>query len=374
MDTLFDDVEGTYDKEKLTLKIKSKDKKVLSKEQQLFNKLTSRIENLENAILSDGEKMDRLLTFYSNETLPVIKEAVAAGFQLAKAVDNGSQKFKLNRNQTQRIAEIILLLCEGAGEVISDAPGVDELTEKWADIANEWLKEDEFDLVQVIANDFFNDLIGFEDDSWEFDADSDSFHGSKQKVGENWPPTQGKKGAQPRQRKKTDRQLAMEEARKAAENTKLKTLRQIYIALAKILHPDSEPDPGRKSEKDDLMKRVTIAYEEKDLMTLLRLELEWVHKNADSLSDVTNEKLMVYIEALQQQVKELERQKVAQMYHPRYYYIKAYAYLPEKQAILKIQQVRSKIINEVKELKNKLLRVESASTKKEFLRWVNNPV
>jgi hypothetical protein len=372
METLFDDLEGFNNKEKLTLKIKSKDKKVLSKEQLLFNNLTSRIDNLKQTIQSDGEKMDRLLSFYLNETFPVIKVAAAVGFQLAKAVDDVSQKFKLTRNQIQNIAEIILFLCEAAGELISDEPGIDELTEKWADIANGRMTEDEFDLVQDLVNDFFNDLVGFEDDSDDFDENSDSFHGAKQSFGEYGTPNRGKKATQPRQKKKTDKQLAIEEARKAAENSKLKTLRQIYISLAKILHPDSELDPEMKSEKDELMKKVTIAYEEKDLMTLLRLELEWVHKNADSLSEVTSEKLMVYVYALQQQVKELERQKAAQQYQPRYHYIKPYLYLPEKQAILKIQQSKSKILNEVKDLKNKLLKVEKVSTKKEFLHWVNS--
>ena len=46
------------------------------------------------------------------------------------------------------------------------------------------------------------------------------------------------------------------------------------MSLAKMLHSDLETDETLKLEREELMKKVTAAYQDKDLNTLLKLEIE----------------------------------------------------------------------------------------------------
>jgi len=103
-----------------------------------------------------------------------------------------------------------------------------------------------------------------------------------------------------------------------AEVQKLKSIRNIYVSLAKLLHPDTETDLTEKIKKEELMKKVTKAYNEKDLATLLKLELQWVSNSTSNLNKLTDDKLNLYISALKEQLIELEKQLFEIRNHPRY--------------------------------------------------------
>lgn len=48
--------------------------------------------------------------------------------------------------------------------------------------------------------------------------------------------------------------------------------RKLYLSLAKRFHPDAEPDPEKKLEKEEVMKKVISAFHNQDIETLLRLD------------------------------------------------------------------------------------------------------
>ena len=72
------------------------------------------------------------------------------------------------------------------------------------------------------------------------------------------------------------------------------------------------------------MKQLTAAYEKGDLHTLLRLELEWLHKEEDNLEKLSDAKLKIYNQALKDQVEELELEIDLSTEHPRYHPLKKY--------------------------------------------------
>ena len=82
-------------------------------------------------------------------------------------------------------------------------------------------------------------------------------------------------------------------------------------------------------EKEELMKKVTIAYDNKDLTTLLQLEMQWIYKEQNAA--LSAEKLRVYIEVLREQVNELEVQKYSFYHHPRFQPIFDYSRYTKKQ-------------------------------------------
>jgi len=109
-------------------------------------------------------------------------------------------------------------------------------------------------------------------------------------------------------RKKSQRTLDKENREKQKEALKQKSIRSIYLSLAKILHPDTETDEVLKAEKEEYMKQVTAAYNNKNLPELLELEIRWVNKHENLLSQTPEETLKLYNELLKEQVRNLEEE------------------------------------------------------------------
>ncbi|MEO6720482.1 MAG: hypothetical protein ABIN67_08945, partial [Ferruginibacter sp.] len=105
---------------------------------------------------------------------------------------------------------------------------------------------------------------------------------------------------------------------KAVEEMKQKNISTIYRQLAKLFHPDLEHDEERKTEKEILMKELTVAYEAKNLHALLTLELRWIHKENDHLESLSEEKLAIYLAILKEQARDLEQEINGMFQQPRY--------------------------------------------------------
>jgi hypothetical protein len=87
------------------------------------------------------------------------------------------------------------------------------------------------------------------------------------------------------------------------------SLRQIYRQLASALHPDREPDPTERQRKNTLMGEANAAYERKDLVALLRLQLQAELVDPDHLERVSTERLQQLTLLLKQQAAELDKQR-----------------------------------------------------------------
>jgi hypothetical protein len=90
------------------------------------------------------------------------------------------------------------------------------------------------------------------------------------------------------------------------EELRNRNITSIYRELAKILHPDLEKDPAIKHEKEELMKALTVAYEKKDLYTLITLELNWLNKREGQMEQKSDEVMKGFIEQLKIQYNQLQ--------------------------------------------------------------------
>jgi hypothetical protein len=107
-------------------------------------------------------------------------------------------------------------------------------------------------------------------------------------------------------RNKSAKQLARE-ARREAEQAKVgKVLQEVHRKLAMALHPDLEQDPAERARKTELMQQVNVAYEAKDLLRLLELQLKLEQIDPDHVSEVAEDRLKHYNTILEQQLKQLE--------------------------------------------------------------------
>lgn len=147
-------------------------------------------------------------------------------------------------------------------------------------------------------------------------------------------------------KEKQKKQIAQEDKLKKEETEKIKSLRSIYISLAKMLHPDTVADEKEKAEKEELMKKVTVAYNEKNLSELLKLELQWAASEKNNIDNLTEDKLKLYIASLREQVSELQDEKLKVIYHPRYSQLGSLLFASQQVAIKKIKNL-SKELNSI---------------------------
>ncbi len=336
MQTLFGEMEEKKDK---VLKIKATGQKVLSKNQQLFNNLTNRIEFLEKDIVLEEKRLTRLLQVYSKKVQPFQMIIAQTRLDLAMTIDKATLTHKFTKNQLSNIGDTIVELCDDSFAELEPTPEQEAMYDKWADIPYKDELEMDISETKDMFSNLINDLFGVDINLEGFEPGSESFQDLEEKIRAQMDEArQNQQQQQQRPRKKTKKQQEKEDALKAEEELKTKSIRSIYITLAKILHPDTETDAEKKLEKEELMKKVTVAYDQKDLTTLLKLEMEWVHKTSEHLEKLTEDKLRIYISHLKQQVMELQNERMQLVYHPRYEPILDYVRLSENYAVNKISK------------------------------------
>jgi hypothetical protein len=111
--------------------------------------------------------------------------------------------------------------------------------------------------------------------------------------------------------KQTEKQRATEEKLKAESDETNLSLREVYRKLVSALHPDREPDASEAKRKTDLMQRVNQAYEKKDLLKLLELQLAIEQIDARSIANLSEDRLKHFNKILREQLSELAQEILA---------------------------------------------------------------
>jgi len=105
------------------------------------------------------------------------------------------------------------------------------------------------------------------------------------------------------------------------EEARKKSIGSIYKGLAKVLHPDLEKDPDERLRKEEFMKKLTIAYKDNDLYSLLMLEKQWMGDSQERLNTLSDDQLKIYLEVFREQVSELETNETGLLHHHDYAFI-----------------------------------------------------
>jgi succinate dehydrogenase flavin-adding protein (antitoxin of CptAB toxin-antitoxin module) len=151
-------------------------------------------------------------------------------------------------------------------------------------------------------------------------------------------------------RAKTKAQKETEALELKTEEAKNKSISSIYRQLAKIIHPDLEADETIKLEKEELMKQLTAAYENNDLHTLLSLEIQWIQKEENQLSALTDEKLKTYNKIMEEQAEDLKNEIIMLENHPRYNALRHIEDFPGQLRSIDLEGEKEYIQEELKEI------------------------
>ncbi|SEM94255.1 hypothetical protein SAMN05216436_109123 [bacterium A37T11] len=266
----------------------------LTKNQQEFNRLNKQIARLKLLIETDRNRMDVLYAAYMKLIPPLAERDARLRFDLARIMADRSFQYKWPKNEWKTLSESIAVLCGQSFAML-------ELTEDELTFYHQWVKMPlEVDKAEEIVED-----DGRREQNWE--------------------------------RKKSKKTLEKELQEQNLMAMQQRSIRSVYLTLAKALHPDKAASEEERLQKEELIKRVTGAYQNKDLPALLLLESEWVALNSNHLASVGDDKLLLYIHALKVQVKALKGEHAALFDDLKYVSVLEYSQVPEKKALQHIR-------------------------------------
>jgi hypothetical protein len=285
----------------------------LSPLQKKFNAHARKIEDLRRRIGNRAKAYNELLAYWANTLAPVETKSADAQKRLAFAVDARAAGFKLGVRQRETVGTFILGLLNDAFSRATPETAARELFNRWNDLSfEEELEQQKSDMAELMSE-MLHEHLGLDIDGESLRNGPEGFENILERAIE-----EAQAGEERSQRQKTKKKLAKEERERLAEELAKKSLRSLYLSLAKILHPDTEPDAAAKADKEKLMKEVSAAYETGDLHTLLRIENEWINRESSNSKLLSEEKLKVYTSALKEQAQDLEYELEALSYAPQY--------------------------------------------------------
>jgi hypothetical protein len=290
----------------------------LTPAQRTFNRLVARVENLRLKLGRETAELNDALIYYSQNLEPRLRRMAHLRKDIVRTLEPFLKHPGLRKSEKKILRTI---MAEQFEDIAATEGGLhdNELRALFARVTGvdfETAQEERFEDTRNRMECAFEemgldiDLSGFSPDMNYEDfaaqtaeiADKIALHTEERE----------------RTSRKSKKQLEREERERQAEEVRKKSIASIYKQLARVLHPDFETDPEAKPRKEKLMQELTVAYHENDLHTLLRLELEWIQHEQNNVDRLTEEKLIIYNQALKDQVRELEHELEELPLHPRY--------------------------------------------------------
>lgn len=278
------------------LQLTSQDSK-LTLSQQRFNRLLKRIEKLKNQFAEAQSVSDAHRPLYHKTITPLRERHQSLTREMVLLLDRRLQRKGLSRSHRVIATMILCNFCEQLAangdeemQILHDQHSTESLAEKeqvailqaremMEDALGEPLAED---VPLDNMHDVFN--IGMARLREAAEAEQEAFEHTAQK------------------KKPTAAQRKAATAQQEAETTLRKVMRQ----LASALHPDREKDPDERALKTDLMSEANAAYDRRDLVALLQIQLRIELTDTASIAKVAEEKITSLTLLLKQQAQDLD--------------------------------------------------------------------
>ncbi len=330
--------------------------KILSKQQQTFNKLIKRIEKLRLDLVRVHTSLDEKLDFYVKNIHPLEQQLTELTKEIIKQLFSFFNNKLFSKKERKNLSGVIAGKLDEIFQLKEGEPDEElkEIFKAVQGISYEKAVEQDFNVMKDDMESIFEEF-GFE-------MNLDGLH-SKMTPEEMMRKTieiqeelkQQAHQNEQRQtiRKKTKKEQEKEEKAKLVEEARARNISSIYKQLAKILHPDLEQNEELKLQKEELMKQLTIAYENNDLHTLLKLELTWIQNEENNFDKLTDDKLGIYNEVLKEQIRELEDELEEVYEHPRYQSLRKFSMYPDE-----MRSIDLKYEKELAEADSKLMTLQ----------------
>jgi len=280
--------------------------------QRKFNDQLKKIEK-QKTLLSEWQlASDRCQQDAMKKLDPLKQQFAQHQAQLITVLDTAYTSEKLTKAQKAKIAHLISILCI---ELI-ERHGRDEFKA----IYNRYQSDDEpdFETQEQSQADalkaMLEDEFGLQIDD---DIDLNDSEAIAQKLFEQQEAKREQAQQNREQRRKSAKQLAKEAKEQEEQAGMSKSIQAVYRQLVAALHPDREPDANERERKTALMQDVTVAYEKKDLVKLLELQLSVEQINQHTINNLAKDRLTHYIKVLNNQFQELKEEVESIQHHFR---------------------------------------------------------
>jgi len=355
-----------------SLKISHSTDKTLSKNQERFNQLTEQLGLLEEDLERFSKRMDVLSGDYFAKLHPIKIENAKLQIEMAKKISEVTFTPKFGKKNVEKARIVIQDLLTQAFEFVAPDDKLQELYDSWSEVSYKEEIEEMQASQKEMTQDFMKFTFGIDVDLSPFEDTPEGQAQMRAYMEEKMKEAQQQMGNDaPKSKSKSKKKVAEEQQRRDAEAMELKSLRSIYIALAKALHPDTEVDIDKKSIKEELMKKVVAAYENKDLAELLKLEMQWIHKDGGHLEKLSEDKLKMYISFLAKKVEELKEERFHLSLHPKYQAVSFMAGYSEKRTKKLFQEAVMEQIDRGEELTKFYQRLNNDDTKNTAIQLID---
>ena len=345
----------------------------LSKSQKLFNNLIKKIDAERKRLVAWQTMISLYHQKHVSEFAPLTQTFNELRAELVRLFDKAAAEKLFNKNDKAKLNDMI---CAIAAELIieNDDGDLKRIYNKHSggDIDAEINEE------KSAMKAMMQDILGVDLGD---DVDFGSPESMMAHVGEKMrqkleDEEQVRRDYQKRnvKRKRSAKTLAREAKQEAEAQNISQSIREVYRKLASALHPDKEQDALERDRKTALMQRVNIAYNNKDLLKLLELQLEVEQIDQAAINTITEERLKYYNKILAEQSKELrmEVSAVSDFFRIRFNIAPDVSLSPET-AIRSLEDDIKNLKKDISGLKNDLYLFQDLKNLKKHLKLYKIP-
>lgn len=311
-------------------------KTTLTKAQKQFNTLVKKIEKLKAQLAEWSDEVPRHNERLRCEYQPLFNTYHTLSVELVKLLDRACNEKRLSKTERKKLRHLIPSIIAELNEEPSDE--LKALHDKYSDVGFDEQNEDVDDVVKAMMEDVFGFEVGPDVDINDPEQ-LRAFMEQQAQVENEKIQASHQADTQRAQRKQTARQIAQEQQQKSEAVLVQKSLQEIFRKLVAALHPDRAPDDAERERRTELMQRVNVAYEKKDLLQLLELQVHIEDVAATHINAQSDERLQHYNKILQEQ-SELLTQALEEAQLPFRYQLDLppYAKLTARVVVAKMEQ------------------------------------
>lgn len=295
----------TSDNSMLTLTLITQDNQ-LSPGQQRFNQILERIDKLKMQLVEVQAMCDTHRPVYHQRLSPLRERHRICVREMIFFLDKRLQRRGLSVQQ-ERTAETIL--CNLSMQLIEQ--GDEEMRVLHDKHSRESLAQKE-QAAMMDMREKMEDMLGEPlNDDESLETAQDVFRAGMERLREvKAAEKEARQQARTRKKKPSAAQLQAKVEQEAAETT----LRKVFRQLVSALHPDRASDSDERDRKTVLMSEANAAYDRRDLVALLQIQLGVALTNPAIIAKMTEEKITSLTLLLKQQALELE----IELHHQRH--------------------------------------------------------
>ena len=269
----------------------------LTPAQKRFNTLTRQIEQARQTLAAWQDNIAAYRQAHAEVLNPLQAELLAGHRKWVLALDAALDQPNWTKAERHMLRD---LLCEAAGDVLGGGEDdeIKALFDKHAEVDFETEQRDALRAMKDLAEAMTGLDLGDDDG---IDTDEDLHARLKRGFEERDAAEQARRGAKAARPAKS----ATLRRREAEAQQATQSVREIYRKLASALHPDRETDEEQRPAKTALMQRVNQAYEARDLLALLQLQLQIEQIDESHIANAGEQRLKHYNKVLGEQLAEL---------------------------------------------------------------------